>query len=176
MFFSHLLPTISFPYFSPSFSLLVSLICLVSNVSCRRIACICIECVLCICHVRSFGFNVLGQGLLGCVWITRNRFIFLGHCTQPFLWTLEFNILFVHLYAAYFVEVINRDNLFSEYCLINHSWIFTMCQTRSVTKVTSYRVQDTEGFCSFLHPGRPALHQTSYWFVVTTSEVKKART
>jgi len=37
-----------------------------------------------------------------------------------------------------------------------------MCQTRSVTKVTSYRVRDTEGFCSFLDPGKPALHQTSY--------------
>jgi len=54
MLFSHLLPTISFPYFSPSFSPLVSLTCLVSSVSCRRTACICIECVLCICHLTFF--------------------------------------------------------------------------------------------------------------------------
>ena len=92
--------------------------------------------------------------------IVRNTFC--GHSTQHFLWTLVFCILFENLYASYFVEMSKRDNLFSEQCLINHSLIFTMCQTRSVTKVTSYRVRDTEGFCSFLDPGKPALHQTSY--------------
>jgi len=43
------------------------------------------------------GVNILGQGSLGCVWITRNRFIIRGHSTQHFLWTLVFSILFVHL-------------------------------------------------------------------------------
>lgn len=63
--FSHLLPTISFPYFSPSFSLFFSLTCLVSSVSCRRIVCICIECVLCICHLRSSGFYIIRSRFSG---------------------------------------------------------------------------------------------------------------
>jgi len=63
--FSHLLSTISSPYFSPSFSFLFFLTSLVSSVSWRRIACICIECVLCICHLRSSGFYLIRSRFSG---------------------------------------------------------------------------------------------------------------
>jgi hypothetical protein len=76
---SHLLQTISLSYFPPSFSLLVSLTCLVTSVLSRRTSVFACSVYFLFSFYVLPDFNILGQGFLTCVRVARNRFLLCEH-------------------------------------------------------------------------------------------------